>query len=78
MRLCRYDDNRVGVVEGDVVIDVTPVTAELPAVRWPLPVGDLLIANLDRLKPRIKALAGTGARTPVSAAQFLSPVANPG
>ncbi len=22
MRLCRYDDNRVGVVEGDFVIDV--------------------------------------------------------
>lgn len=78
MRLCRYDDNRVGVVEGDVVIDVTPVTDALPAVRWPLPVGDLLIANLDRLMPRIRELAKTGARKPVSAVNFLSPVANPG
>ena len=78
MRLCRYDDNRVGVVEGDVVIDVTPVTDTLPAVRWPLPIGDLLIANLDHLMPRIKELAKTGARKPVSSVHLLSPVANPG
>jgi 2-keto-4-pentenoate hydratase/2-oxohepta-3-ene-1,7-dioic acid hydratase in catechol pathway len=78
MRLCRYDDNRVGVVDGDVIIDVTPVTEALPAVRWPLPMGDLLIANLDRLMPRIKELARTGARKPISTVNLLSPVANPG
>ena len=78
MRLCRYDDNRVGVVEGDSVIDVTRIADELPPQRWPLPWGDLLIANFDRLKPRIAELARSGARKAVAAARFLSPVANPG
>jgi 2-keto-4-pentenoate hydratase/2-oxohepta-3-ene-1,7-dioic acid hydratase in catechol pathway len=78
MKICRFDDSRIGVVEGDEIIDVTPITRELPAFRWPLPHGDALIERLDTLLPAMRKLAKTGARHPVSSVRLLSPVANPG
>ncbi len=78
MRICRYDDDRVGVIEGDQVVDVTAVVDLLPAMRWPLPRGDVFIASLDRLRPELERLARTGPRRPVAEVRLLSPVANPG
>ena len=49
MRLCRFDDNKLGVVLGDEVADVTEALDLLPAVRWPVPLGDLLIQHLDEI-----------------------------
>lgn len=77
MRLCRHDDNCIGVVVGDEIADVSAIAAELPGLRWPVPLGDLLIEHLDRLRPAIARLAKTGRRSPVAAAKLLSPVANP-
>ena len=37
MRICRFDDDRLGVVRGDRVHDVTSVLDRLPAVRPPFP-----------------------------------------
>jgi 2-keto-4-pentenoate hydratase/2-oxohepta-3-ene-1,7-dioic acid hydratase in catechol pathway len=77
MRLCRFDDNRVGVVLGDEVLDVTEtVMAELPALHWPLPLGDVLIAHLDELRPRIEQAQRSAPRRPLSEVRLLSPVAN--
>lgn len=78
MRLARYDDNRLGLVRGDQLYDVTDVTETLPPRRWPLPLGDDLIANLDRLRAPIEAAADGATPTPISAVKLLSPVANPG
>ncbi len=78
MKLARYDDNRLGLVRGDQLYDVTGVTETLPARRWPLPLGDDLIANLDRLRAPIEAAADGAAPIPISAVKLLSPVANPG
>jgi 2,4-diketo-3-deoxy-L-fuconate hydrolase len=77
MRLCRYDDNRLGLVREDRVHDVTAALNLLPAVRWPVPPGDLLIQNLARLRPEIDKLAATAPGKPVSSVRLLSPVANP-
>lgn len=78
MRLCRYDNDRLGVVIDDAVLDVTPVLDRLEACRYPLPRHDLLIANLAALRPHIEALARTAPRRPVAEVTLLSPVANPG
>lgn len=78
MRLCRYDENRIGVVDGDDIVDVSEIASDLPAQRWPLPLGDLLIEHLDRLRPAIERLARSGRRLPARGAKLLSPVANPG
>ncbi|HEY5380340.1 MAG TPA: hypothetical protein VIJ78_12495 [Pseudolabrys sp.] len=37
MQLCRFNDNRLGLVEGDRVKDVTAALDVLPSVRYPLP-----------------------------------------
>lgn len=78
MKICRFNNGRVGVVEGDVVKDVTDVvTQSLGPVRWPLPTGDLLIANLDTLLPKLKAAAASAASVPLASVVLDSPVANP-
>jgi 2-keto-4-pentenoate hydratase/2-oxohepta-3-ene-1,7-dioic acid hydratase in catechol pathway len=77
MRLCRFDDNRLGVVEGAEIRDVTEVVATLPPPRWPAPAGDHLIAHLPEVLERIRALGDRGRRVPVASVKLLSPVANP-
>jgi 2,4-diketo-3-deoxy-L-fuconate hydrolase len=77
MRLCRFDDNRIGLVRGETVHDVSAALELLPAVRWPLPQGDPLIAHLPRLKPEIEKLAAKAKVKPLSSVTLLSPVANP-
>lgn len=78
MRFCRFNDDRLGVVQGDLVRDVTHVLEELPALRWPFPQGDLLIANLYRLRPAMEAAAGSAPAVPLAQVKLLSPVANAG
>ena len=79
MRLCFFDDNRFGVVDGTTVKDVTAVLDRLPAYRPPLPRFDPVIAALPELLPALRdAAAAAGPGQPVSATRFLPPVANPG
>ncbi len=47
MRLCRFGENRLGMVQGEHVFDVTAVLGDLPAHRYPLPRTDPLIEHLD-------------------------------
>jgi len=77
MRLCRFDDNRLGFVRGETVHDVSAALELLPAVRWPMPQGDQLITHLALLKPEIEKLAAKARGKPVSSVKLLSPVANP-
>lgn len=78
MRICRYDDNRLGVVEGDSVFDVTGALGAIAASTYPLPRVDPLIADLDEIRRRIDALLPSAPSRPVSEVNLLSPVANPG
>ncbi|GLK44120.1 MULTISPECIES: fumarylacetoacetate hydrolase family protein [Novosphingobium] len=83
MKICRYqlrdgEPVRLGVVRGDAVHDVTAVTEDLPALRWPFPPGDQIIAHLDALRPQMKALADSVEGTPIAHVLLRNPVANPG
>jgi 2-keto-4-pentenoate hydratase/2-oxohepta-3-ene-1,7-dioic acid hydratase in catechol pathway len=78
MRICRFNNNRLGVVEGESIRDVTEVLESLPAVRYPLPCFDPLIAHLGTLGPKLAAAARKGERHAVASVKLLSPVANPG
>jgi 2,4-didehydro-3-deoxy-L-rhamnonate hydrolase len=77
MRLCRYDDNKIGLVRGSMVHDVTAILDQLPPIKYPAPWGDHLIAHLDALRPAMEKLADKAAGVPVDNVRFLSPVANP-
>ena len=77
MRLCRYDDNRIGLVRGSNVHDVSGILDLLPPLRYPAPFGDHLIANLDGLREGMERLADAAAPRPVEEVRLMSPVANP-
>ena len=77
MKLCRYDDNRLGVVQGADVLDVTAALAEIPGQRWPLAQGDPLLLHIGPVMKAVDALLRGALRRPVAAVRLLSPVANP-
>jgi 2,4-didehydro-3-deoxy-L-rhamnonate hydrolase len=77
MKICRFDNDRLGVVEGDRVLDVTGALDVLPKVSWPLPQGDPLIANLDKVVARIKEIKHAATPKPLGSVKLKSPVANP-
>lgn len=77
MKICRYDDDRVGLVSDGRLFDATAALEALPAYRWPLPLGDPFIAALDELTPRLQAAAADAAPRSLDGARLLSPVANP-
>jgi 2-keto-4-pentenoate hydratase/2-oxohepta-3-ene-1,7-dioic acid hydratase in catechol pathway len=78
MKLCRFNDNRLGVVEGETVKDVTAALDVLPQVRYPLPWHDPFIANLASVVARARTLTAGASPVPLSSVRLLSPVANPG
>jgi 2,4-diketo-3-deoxy-L-fuconate hydrolase len=78
MRLARFDDNRLGLVEGDCLRDVSAALDVLPAVRYPIPPGDLLIARLDAVLARAREIALSSPRLSLNDVVLRSPVANPG
>lgn len=78
MKICRFNDNRLGLVSSDGVRDVTNALNKLPTATYPFPRHDALIAHLAELAPEIERLAKSGKPTPVDKVKLLSPVANPG
>lgn len=83
MKICRYETSgggpvRVGLVQDGQVYDVSAVAEQLPSVRWPIPPGDLFIAHLNELRPKISELAKAAEPVPAASVRFKSPVANPG
>ncbi|MFP6711896.1 MAG: fumarylacetoacetate hydrolase family protein [Rhodospirillales bacterium] len=77
MKICRFDDNRLGLIQGEDVLDVTQALVVLPSLNWPYPRGDQLIANLDAVMAVIKDIRESAVATPISEVKLLSPVANP-
>jgi len=78
MRICRFGKDRLGLVEGHVVRDVTSVLDVLPAYRYPLPSVDPLIENLEWLRPRLLGAAKSAPAISLQDLELLSPIANPG
>ena len=78
MKLCRFDQDRLGVVDGDLVRDVTAALEVLPNYRYPLPGHDVLIANLPQVLSRVSAIVNDAPTRPLADVTLLSPVANPG
>ncbi|MBT3550979.1 MAG: fumarylacetoacetate hydrolase family protein [Rhodospirillaceae bacterium] len=77
MKICRFNDNRIGVVRDDGVHDVTAILDKFEAVRYPFPLGDQLIERLQELRPELESLADGAAPIDTASVNFLSPVANP-
>jgi len=78
MKICRYDEHRVGLVESDTVRDVTPVLEALGPFTYPLPKYDPFIASLGSLRARIEEAARQAKPVALDRVKLLAPVANPG
>lgn len=76
MKICRFNGNRVGVVQGADVIDITP--ALNLSAQWPLPSGDMVIRQLVADPGLAGRALETGARMALAEVRLDSPVANPG
>jgi len=78
MKICRFDKNRLGIVQGDEVLDVTKALEAIPEQSWPLAQGDPLVLNFKRVLAAAKKLAPNAKRKRLAKVKLLSPVSNPG
>ena len=77
MRICRFNKDRLGLVEGDVVSDVTAALDAMPALRWPLAAGDPLVQHWPAIKGRIEALRANAPRLGLADVALNSPITSP-
>lgn len=77
MKICRFDDNQLGLIQGDMVLNISKALVVLPSLNWPYPHGDQLITNLDAVMAVIRDIRDTAPAKPISEVKLLSPVANP-
>ena len=77
MKICRYDDDRMGVVRGDLVHDVTEVQTEIRKTAPYAMKGDAVVAALPGWRERIERMADKAPGKPISQVKLLPPVARP-
>jgi 2-keto-4-pentenoate hydratase/2-oxohepta-3-ene-1,7-dioic acid hydratase in catechol pathway len=83
MKLCRFNQGSLGVVEGDVIFDVSTVLSLIPlskAAHYPLPKYDLFIEALPQILGAIPFALQSARANPIALAsvRFDAPVGNPG
>lgn len=67
MKLATYDNNRVGIVSGDHIIDSG---LDLPLIA--------IIADWDRFRPALEARAAAGGGEPLADVRLYAPISRPG
>jgi 2-keto-4-pentenoate hydratase/2-oxohepta-3-ene-1,7-dioic acid hydratase in catechol pathway len=77
MRLCRYNDDRLGVVRGDMVHDVTAAQDQIRSAAPYTMKGDPVIAALPQWRTRLEDMAAKASGTPLSRVKLIAPVARP-
>jgi 2-keto-4-pentenoate hydratase/2-oxohepta-3-ene-1,7-dioic acid hydratase in catechol pathway len=77
MKICRFNHDRLGLVLGNEVADVTTALEGIPAQRWPLPQGDVLIRHWPEIASRIDGLLKTAVRHGLDDVSLQSPITNP-
>jgi 2-keto-4-pentenoate hydratase/2-oxohepta-3-ene-1,7-dioic acid hydratase in catechol pathway len=76
MKLCYFDDFKLGVVKGNDVVDVSAVVQDIPHTGP----GDLmngLIAQFDAYRPKIEAAVASGKGVPLSSVKIRPPLPKP-
>jgi hypothetical protein len=77
MKLCRYGDDRLGVVRGDLVHDVTEAQTEIRKSSPYAMRGDAVVAALPQWRERLERLADKAPGKPIAQVKLLAPVARP-
>jgi 2,4-didehydro-3-deoxy-L-rhamnonate hydrolase len=77
MRICRYDDDRLGVVSNGLIYDVTAIQSQIRTDAPYAMYGDPVIEALPKLRDRLSAEATKAPGIPISSVKLLAPVARP-
>lgn len=77
MKICRFDDDRLGVVIGDMVHDISAAQSEIRASAPYAMMGDAVIAALPAWRARLEKMAAATPGKPISRVKLLAPVARP-
>ena len=78
MKLCIFEEGRLGVVSDGAVHDASAALADLPAWRYGRRSGDPLIEALPALTPGIKAAAAVSPPNSLNAVRLRAPIVWPG
>ncbi len=78
MKICRFDNNRIGVIVDQLVYDITPLFDALGTPGWPYPPHDWIIGNFASVQDRIAGFLGQAAHRQLEHVTLHAPVANPG
>ncbi len=77
MKLCYFDDWRLGVIKGDQVVDVTEAVKDIPHLdARDLMIG--LIGKWDAYKAKVEKAAGEGKGVALKGVRLRPPVPKPG
>ena len=77
MKLCRYDDDKLGVVIGDKVHDVTQAQTEIRNSTPYTAKVDPVVAALPKWRDKLEQMAKAAPGKPIAQVKLLSPVAKP-
>ena len=72
MKIARFDANRIGMVQGDGIIDVTEIVDGRPS-EWPPVAMNRLIAQFAEYRPKLER-AVSGRAVPLHSVRLLTPV----
>lgn len=78
MKLCLYNDAKVGVLDGHAIRDASAILDRLPPFRYGERRGDALIEALPRLRQDLEALAAAAVPVAVQDVRLAPPVGHPG
>jgi 2-keto-4-pentenoate hydratase/2-oxohepta-3-ene-1,7-dioic acid hydratase in catechol pathway len=78
VRLVSFDGGRVGIVDGESVIDATSLVPGGHDLRWPASTMPRAIADFDAIRARLGSGGEDLPRTAVSEVAIQSPVPHPG
>ena len=77
MKICYFDDFKLGIVKGDNVVDVSAVVADIPHTG-PHNLISGLIERFDAYRPKLEAAVAASAGVPLSGVKIRAPLPKPG
>src|SRR5258708_1394775 len=77
MKICRFNDDRLGIVIGSFVHDVTDLQTDIRTSSAYAMLGDAVIAALPEWRERLSARSRQVAGVPLAEVALLAPVARP-
>ena len=76
MKILYFDDFKLGVLNGDTVVDVTDLVADIPHTG-PENLISGLIERFDDYRAKLEDAAGNGSGVPVSGVRIRPPLPKP-